>query len=282
MVAVAVQEETETIFYRGPDLVVTSAVAVIRPRTLHLLQPDFAAGTCLEGTGCDNLKNIQRWMNVTKLYGPIFTVVTRWFYGFRRIGGSGWPLTSRGKRVANSVEAWEAWLEYHNADGSDVQLLKVAIEMRNALEVSNAERDVELRRQADAAGTTQPMVIARLLNPVEYARAQGNPGTPLFGDPSEDKVAISGRSASLLNLDWAVRNPLLNNKGGAKHPPPRGYVESYDTSDQAKDDRLARHFAAKAGRGGGPIGEAAARAGAAAEGRGLQEDCGDPESSGAT
>ena len=74
----------------GPDSMVTAAVAVIRPRTLHLLQPDFAAGTCLEGTVCDNLKNIQRWLNVTKLYGPIFAVVARWLYGFG--GGNGWPL----------------------------------------------------------------------------------------------------------------------------------------------------------------------------------------------
>ena len=241
----AVQEETQTIYYREEyPGEVTSAVVAIGPRTFHLLQPDIAAGTCLEGTHCCNLKNIQRWMNVTKLYGPIFTVVTRWFYGFKRIGGSGWPLTGRGTRVANSAEAWQAWLEYHNAEGSDVQLLRVAIEMRNALGVSYKERHDELSQQV-AAGTMQPMGIARLLNPLEHARAQGNPGTPLFGDPSEDKVAISGRSASLLNLDWGVRNPLLNSRHGAMHPPPRGYVESYDTSDQAREDRLERHFAAQ-------------------------------------
>ena len=139
VVAVAVQEDT------GPDSMVTAAVAVIRPRTLHLLQPDFAAGTCLEGTVCDNLKNIQRWLNVTKLYGPIFAVVARWFYGFG--GGNGWPLMSRSRPEANSVDSWLAWLKYHNADGSELQLLKVAIEMKSALGVSSAQREVELRRQ---------------------------------------------------------------------------------------------------------------------------------------
>ena len=120
--AVAEQEETQiiyrhrlqTIYYREQyPGEVTSAVVAIGPRTPHLLRSDVAAGTCLKGTHCCNLKDIQSWMSVTKLYAPIFAVVTRWFYGSKRIAGSGWPLTQPGKgkgargggnRAPNSTE----------------------------------------------------------------------------------------------------------------------------------------------------------------------------------
>ena len=111
------------------------------------------------------------------------------------------------------------------------------------MEVSSDQRKVDLRL-AESRGTPQPTAFARLLNPMEYAVAQGNPSTPLLGDPSENKVALSGRSASMLNMDWVVRNSV--GEGGKMYPPPRGYVESYDTSEQARKDRLARHEEAKA------------------------------------
>ena len=119
VVAVAVQEGTD------PDPMVTTAVAVIRPCTLHLLQPNEAEGTLLKGTVCDNLKRIQYWLNVTKLHVPICAVVARWPYGFG--GGNGW------QPVVDSVDSWLAWLKRHNADGSELELLRVAIEMKSAL-----------------------------------------------------------------------------------------------------------------------------------------------------
>ena len=64
--------------------------------------------------------------------------------------------------------------------GVSSSCFRVAIEMKSALGVSSAQREVELRRRESRLGTTQPMVIARLLNPVEYAMAQGNPSTPLI------------------------------------------------------------------------------------------------------
>ena len=205
VVAVAVQEGTD------PDPMVTTAVAVIRPRTLHLLQPNEAEGTLLEGTVCDNLKRIQYWLNVTKLYVPICAVVARWLYGFG--GGNGW------QPVVDSVDSWLAWLKRHNADGSELELLRVAIEMKSALGVSSAQREIELRERERRLGITQPIVMGRLLSQAEYAVAQGDPSTPLTGgDPSAGKVAASGRSASLLNTDWMVRNCV--GRGGSRYPPP--------------------------------------------------------------
>ena len=211
---------------------VTTAVAVIRPRTLHLLQPNEAEGTLLEDTVCDNLKRIRYWLNVTKLYVPIYAVVARWLYGFG--GGKGW------QPAADSVSSWLAWLKRHNADGSEAELLRVATEMKSALGVSKGQRELLLRERERMLGITQPIAKARLLSQAEYAVAQGDPSTPLTGgDPSVDKVAASGRSASLLNMDWMVRNCV--GRGGSRYPPPFGYLDSYDTSDQAMVDREVRH-----------------------------------------
>ena len=63
------------------------------------------------------------------------------------LSGHNSGLCGRGTRVANSAEAWQAWLEYHNAQGSDVQLLKVAIQMRNALAVSSEDLHKKMNDQ---------------------------------------------------------------------------------------------------------------------------------------
>ena len=76
----------------------------------------------------------------------------------------------------------------------------------------------------------------------------GNPSTPLFGDPSEDKVALSGRSAAMLNIDWSVRNHV-GIGGGQRYAPPRSYSEGtsrchlYPTSEHAMAERLRAHHA---------------------------------------
>ena len=147
------------------------------------------------GTVCDNLKNIRRWLNVTKLYVPIFAVVARWLYGFG--GGNGWPLMGR-LPEANSVDSWVAWLKYHNADGSELELLRVAIEMKSALGASSGQREILLRERERRLGITQPIVMGRLLSQAEYAVAQGDPSTPLTGGgPSAGKVAASGSQFGL-------------------------------------------------------------------------------------
>ena len=70
-----------------PDSMVTAAVASSRPRASHVLVRNDAEGTALESTVCDNFKKIRYWLNVTKLYDPMFAVMARWLYGFG--GGKG-------------------------------------------------------------------------------------------------------------------------------------------------------------------------------------------------
>jgi hypothetical protein len=211
VVAVAMQAEV-----MDPDPMVTTAVAFIRPHTFHPLQLNDVEGTSLENIVCGNFKGIRYWLNVTKLYDPMFTVMARWLYGFG--GGQHiWHPTP------NSANSWLAWLRRHNADGDDDELLQVAAEMKNALGVSKNERERLL-------GSRVPTAKDRLLSRAEYSVAQGDPSTPLIGgDPSVDKVAASGRSASLLNTDWMVRHYVSG--GGRQHPPPVGFVDAYATSD---------------------------------------------------
>ena len=124
-----------------------------------------------------------------------------------------------------------AWLQRHNADGDEDELRLVAAEMKNALGVSKNERQRLL-------GGKLHIAKARLLSQAEYSIAQGDPSIPLFGDRTEDKVALSGRSASLLNMDWMVRH---YENSGQQLPPPFGNLDSHDTSEQEMATRLERH-----------------------------------------
>ena len=66
----------------------------------------------------------------------------------------------------------------------------------------------EYHEQRSRIGNGVPFTVrkAKLLSHAEYRAAEGNPDTPLHHDgPSFDKVAASGRSAGLLNMDWTVR-----------------------------------------------------------------------------
>ena len=122
---------------------------------------------------------------------------------------------------------------------SEAELLQVAAEMKNALGVSKGNAN-PAERTRTPAGYHEPIAKARLLSLAEYSAAQGDPSTPLTGgDPSVDKVAASGRSASLLNMDWMVRHCAAG--GGPRYPPPFGNLDSHDTSDQAMVDREVRH-----------------------------------------
>ena len=76
VMAVEVQEED-----MDPHSMATSAVAFIRPHTLHPLQLNALEGTSLENTFVCNLRGIRHWLNVTKLYNPMFAVMARWLYG---------------------------------------------------------------------------------------------------------------------------------------------------------------------------------------------------------
>ena len=57
------------------------AIAVTPRSTFQQLQLSAAEGTSLEDTFIDNFKGIRHWLNVTKLYNPIFAVMHRWLYG---------------------------------------------------------------------------------------------------------------------------------------------------------------------------------------------------------
>ena len=89
----------------------------------------------------------------------------------------------------------------------------------------------ELRKVA------RDLTKAKLLSHAEYCAAEGNPATPLVGDdPYFDKVAASGRSAALLNMDWMTRNGNERNK----HPPATGYLANeVFTSVESGDTRIA-------------------------------------------
>jgi len=105
--------------------------------------------------------------------------------------------------------------------------------MKNALGVDKDQR----RRLMGGRGH---VAKARLLSPEEYSAAQGDPSIPLyFGDRTEDKVALSGRSASLLNIDWMMRHH--ENGGQPPLPPPFGDLDSHDASEKEMAARLERH-----------------------------------------
>jgi hypothetical protein len=224
VVAVAMQGEDMV-----PDSMVTTAVAFIRPHTFHPLQLNDLEGTSLENTALANFRGIRYWLNVTKLYGPMFAVMARWLYGLEG-RQQGWHP------VANSTSSWFNWLKRNNADGDNDELRHVAAELKNALGVDRIERHRLTGRP--------PSVKARLLSRAEYSAAEGDDSTPLCGDDRTfGKVAASGRSVALLNLDWMVR---CNAGDGQQHPPPVGFVEVLATSDQALATRVAAHAESEA------------------------------------
>ena len=81
----------------------------------------------------------------------------------------------------------------------------MARDLKNAMQLNRY--DYHGQRVREGGGVPCTVAKARLLSHAEYRAAEGNPATPLMGDgPFFDKVAKSGRSAALLNMDWMVRN----------------------------------------------------------------------------
>ena len=120
VIAVEVQEED-----MDPHPMATSAVAFLRPHTFHPLQLSAAEGTSLENTFICNFKGIRHWLNVTKLYNLMFSVMARWLYGRGDRGVQWHPITT-------SATSWLRWLARNGADGTPEELKKVARDLKNA------------------------------------------------------------------------------------------------------------------------------------------------------
>ena len=119
------------------------------------------------------------------------------------------------------------------------QLRVVARDLKNAMRLDRHEYHAQRVRDADGAPYT--VGTPKLLSLAEYRAAEGNPAAPLAGeDPFLDKVAISGRSASLLNMDWMIRNAMSLNC--TKHPPATCYlVNEVLTSVESGEARIKNH-----------------------------------------
>ena len=119
----------------------------------------------------------------------------------------------------------------------------MARDLKNATRLNRYDHQAQRVREGDGVPFT--VAKAKLLSHAEFRAAEGNPATPLVGDDRFfDKVAASGRSAALLNLDWMVRN---GNNERAKHPPPTGYlVNEVLTSVELGEARMAACIAQQA------------------------------------
>jgi hypothetical protein len=218
---VAVEAEDQDM---EPPPMATAAVVFLRPRVLRPLQLNAAEGTSLERTYCQSSRGIRFWLNTTKLYGPMLGVMVRWFHGSQGSKPRWLP------RLA-SESSWLAWLNRHEADGTPDELLEVARDLKLGLGVDR----FELERLRTGQGKVPQ---ARLLSQAEYSAAEGDAATPMMGDDMAfDKVAASGRSSALLNLDWTVRNAYSS----TALPPPTGYINTVSTSREAMVEREWMH-----------------------------------------
>ena len=157
------------------------------PRVYHHLQLNGADGTSLKETHFSRFQGIRHWLNTTILYGPVLSAVRRWF----------WDIGHREMRYADEEKTWLAWLTQHKVSCTKAQVTEVARDMKNAFSVSRADYVRPLPRVPQGA---------KLLSRGEYLSAEGNEDIPLWGDdPAFGKVAASGRSSSLINLDWMAR-----------------------------------------------------------------------------
>ena len=143
--------------------------------------------------------------------------------------------------LTTSASSWPRWLNRNGAEGTPVELERVARGLKNATGRQRHELYELRRRTGDGAPAVRK---ARLLSHAEYCAAEGNLDTPLHGDdPFFDKAAASGRSMGLLNMDWMVRCGYSD----AKHPPPTGYLTNEAlTSRESSDAREAACLAQQA------------------------------------
>ena len=209
---------------------------VVTPRsTFHQLQLNGAEGTSLEDTPFDNFKGIRHWLNVTKLYNTFFAIVHRWLYGREHREPQWQPIHS-------SASSWQQWLIRNGAEGTAEELRMVARDLKNATHLNRYDHHAQRVREGDSVPYT--VAKAKLLSHAEYRAAEGNPATPLMGDDRFfDKVAKSGRSAALLNMDWMIRNASER----TKHPPATGYlVNEVLSSVDSGEARIANYFDQKA------------------------------------
>ena len=157
------------------------------PHGHHYLEMNVDEGTSLEGTHLSRFQGVRHWLNTTRLHGQTLNCIQKWL----------WYGENHPTMKPNQNKTWRGWLRQYRPRCTEAESIEVALEMETAFSVSRA---------ALLSRSAPELPSAKLVSQAEYRKTEGNLAMALWGDPSSGKVAASGRSSSLLNLDWIARN----------------------------------------------------------------------------